>query len=570
MENNQQPQSPVAPQNSPQTQNSLTLIPLGGIGSVTKNMYLYIYGNDILIVDCGMGFPDANTPGVDFLIPDITHLKKLVTQGKKIVGMLLTHGHEDHIGGVPFVLDQLPPFPIYATPLTTAFVNEKMVDFGLSQRAVEVKFKKEFKLGVFLVKFLHITHSVMDTSNIFIKTPVGNFYHGSDYKFDLTPPDGRPTDLHGIADTAREGVLCMLSDCLGAEREGHSKSESKITDSFEAELRRAKGRVFISTYSSNLSRMNQAIEAGLKFNRKICFVGRSFTKAKDIGRKLGYLKLPANMEVKPQQVMNLDRSKVLILLPGSQAQEESALVRVANDDHRDLRIDKNDTVIFSADPIPGNEVNIYSLIDTISKRGARVIHSDMSDEFHVSGHGAQNDIKLLATLTRPRFAFPIGGNFRHMLAFKELMKGMGMREGDVILPEYGQEVVFFKGGFKYGGKIPLATVYVDEITGEEMEKFVLLDRQKIIKEGIMIVMVEVEGETGKVLSEPDIIVRGVAFPEKEAFTKKLIEELGRSFGQKTGKPANSSVYRKTIHRAAENILYRMKREPLVIPIVIEV
>lgn len=555
--------------NNTNLQNSVTILPLGGIGSVTKNMYLYIYGNEILIVDCGMGFPDASTPGVDFLIPDITHLKKLVSQGKKIVGLLLTHGHEDHIGGVPFVLDQLPPFPIYATPLTTAFTNEKLKDFGLNQRVVEVKFKKDFMLGSFTVRFLHITHSVMDTSNIFIKTPVGNFYHGSDYKFDLTPPDDKPSDIHGIADTGREGVLCLLSDSLGAEREGHSKSERKISDSFESEFRRTKGRVFVSTYSSNISRMNQAIEAAIKFNRKICFIGRSFTKARDIGRQLGYMKYPANMEIKTQQAGTMDPSKVMILIPGSQAQEESALVRVANDNDRDLRIDKNDTVIFSADPIPGNEVNIYSLIDTISKKGARVIHSDMSDEFHVSGHGSQNDIKLLATLTQPKYALPIGGNFRHMIAFKEIMKQLGMREQDVVLPEYGQEIVFTKSGYRYGAKIPLATVYVDEITGEEMEKFVLLDRQKIIKEGIMIVMVELEGESGKILSEPDIIVRGVAFPEKEGFIKKLNDELGKTLGQKTGK-TNPAMYRKAIQRATENLLYRMKREPLVIPVVIEV
>jgi len=410
----------------------------------------------------------------------------------------------------------------------------------------------------------------MDTSNIFIKTPVGNFYHGSDYKFDLTPPDNKPSDLHGIAATSQEGVLCLLSDSLGAEREGHSKSERKISDSFENEFRRAKGRVYVSTYSSNISRMNQAIEVALKFNRKICFIGRSFTKARDIGRQLGYMKLPQNMEIKPQQVMSMDPSKVMILIPGSQAQEESALVRVANDNDKALRIDKNDTVIFSADPIPGNEVNIYKLIDTIVKRGARVIHSDMTDEFHVSGHGSQNDIKLLATLTQPRFAFPIGGNFRHMSAFKRIMGDLGMREQDIILPEYGQEVIFNKISYRYGAKVPLATVYVDQITGEEMEKFILMDRQKISEEGIMIVIVEIEGETGKVVSTPDIIARGFVFPEKEGFAKKLNEELLVELGQKTPKSNNMGTYRKIIQRTSENLLYRMKREPLVIPVVIEV
>jgi ribonuclease J len=550
--------------------NSLTLIPIGGVGTVTKNMYLYISGNEILIVDCGMGFPDPSTPGVDFLIPDITYLKKLVAEGKKIVALLLTHGHEDHIGGVPFVLDQLPEFPIYATPLTAAFTNEKLKDFGLKNRVNDVVFKKDMKIGSFNVRFLHVTHSVLDTSHIFIKTPAGNFYHGSDFKFDLTPFDGHASDVHGIGATSDEGVLCLLSDCLGSEREGHSESESKISDSFEMEFRRAKGKIFISTYSSNISRMNQAIDTALMFNRKICFMGRSFIKAKDIGKKLSYMKIPANMEVKPDQVMKMDPNKIMILIPGSQAQENSALVRVTGDDNRDIRIEKNDTVIFSSDPIPGNEVNIYNLIDALSKKGARVVHSGMSDKFHVSGHGSQNDIKLLATLVNPRLTLPIGGNYRHMIAYQGLMREMGYQDNDVILPENGQEIVFSNGGYKFGNKIPLQTVYVDEITGEEMEKFVLLDRQKISKEGIMIVIAEVENETGKIISTPDIIARGFVFPEKDSFAKKLESSLVEVLNNKAGKATHFGFYRKMIQRKAEELLYQMKREPLVIPVIIEV
>lgn len=551
--------------------NSVSIVPIGGIGTVTKNMYLYIYGNEILIVDCGMGFPDPSTPGVDFLIPDISYLKKLTAGGsKKIVGMLLTHGHEDHIGGVPFVLDRLPEFPIYASPLTTAFVNEKLKDFGLNQRAKEAEFKKDIKLGNFTVRFLHITHSVLDTANIFIKTPAGNFYHGSDYKFDLTPVDGNTSDLHGIAETANEGVLCMLSDCLGSERQGHSESESIITDSFEKEFRRSKGKIFISTYSSNISRMNQAIDVALRFNRKICFMGRSFTKARDIGKMLSYMKYPPNMEIKPQQIRNMDPSKVMILIPGNQGQETSAMVRVASDNDRDLRIDKNDTVIFSSDPIPGNELNVYSLIDAIAKKGARIVHSDISSDFHVSGHGSQNDIKLLASLTQPKFTLPIGGTYRHMIGFRELMKEMGYPEQDIILPENGQEIVFTGGNFKFGIKVPLSTVYVDEITGEEMEKFVLMDRQKIAKEGIMIIIAEVDTESGRIINTPDIIARGFTFPEQPQFAKKLAEGLKKNMGEKTAKATNFGYYKKTIQRSAEELLYRLKREPLVIPIIIEV
>lgn len=550
--------------------NNLTLISIGGVGTVTKNMYLYICGNEILIVDCGMGFPDPSTPGVDFLIPDITYLKKLVKEGKRIVGMCLTHGHEDHIGGVPFVLDQLPDFPIYATPLTAALLNEKLIDMGLAPKVNETAFKKEIVLGGFTVKFIHVTHSVLDTSHIFIKSPVGNFYHGSDFKFDLTPADGNASDLHEIAQISNENVLCLLSDCLGAEHIGHSKSESRLTDNFDTEFRKSKGKVFFSTYSSNISRMNQAISVALKFNRKVCFMGRSFIKAKDLGKKLGYMKLPANMEVKPQQVMKMDPSKVMILIPGSQAQENSALVRVARDESKDIKILKNDTVIFSSDPIPGNEVNINSLIDTLSKKGARVIHSEMADDFHVSGHGFQNDIKLLATLVRPKFTLPIGGNYRHMVAFKSLMNDMGYKDSDVILPEGGQEIVFSGISYKFGNRIPLQTVYVDEITGEEMEKYVLLDRQKISKEGIMIILVEVESETGKIISTPDIIARGFVFPEKDSFAKSIENSLKAKLNGKNQQSGGYGFYRKLIQRSAEELLFRMKREPLVIPVVVEV
>lgn len=550
--------------------NTLSVIPIGGVGTVTKNMYLYQYKNEILIVDCGIGFPDPSTPGVDFLIPDVTYLKKAVATGKKIVGLLLTHGHEDHIGGVPFVLDQLPEFPMYTTSLTAAFLNEKLKDFGLDARAQAMPFKKEFTLGAFTLKFLHVTHSVLDTSHIVIKCPVGTIYHGSDFKFDLTPFDGHTSDLHAMAWTGEEGVLCLLSDCLGAERQGHSKSEVNISDSFEAEFRKAKGRVYISTFSSNISRMNQAIEVALKFNRKICLMGRSFIKARDIGRQLKYMNLPPNMEVKPQQVMRMDPQKVMILLPGSQAQEESALVRVANGNHRDLRIEKADTVIFSADPIPGNELNINVLIDTISQRGARVVHSDTSDAFHVSGHGSQNDLKLLMGLTKPQFMLPIGGNYRHMIAYRELAKEMGYNEKDVILPENGQEIIFNESGYRFGIKIPLSTVYVDQVTGEEMEKFILLDRQKIASEGIMIIITEIESATGKIVSTPDIIARGFSFPEKDVFAKNLESSLRDVLNNEKGKPAGFAYYRKMIQRKAEDLLYREKREPLVIPVIIEI
>jgi len=558
--------------NNPQTQ-GLSFISLGGIGSVTRNMYLYIVDNEILIVDCGIGFPDESVvTGVDFLIPDITYLKKLIDEGKKIVGMVLSHGHEDHIGAVPFLLDQLPSFPIYASRFTALLTNEKMRDFGLNKRIEDLAFNKEISLGKFFTfRLIHVTHSVPDTAHIFIKTPKGNFYHGSDFKFDLSPFDGYPSDLQAIVAAGNENVTALFSDCLGSERTGHSESERVIGKNLDDEFRRATGKIFITTYSSNVSRMNQAIETAIKFNRKICFLGRSFLKVRDIGRKANYLRLPEKWEVKPENISSMNPTQVLVLLPGSQGQEESALVRVASESNRHgIVIDKKDTVIFSADPIPGNEISIYSLIDAIAKKGARVVYSEISDEFHVSGHGSQNDLKLLISLLKPKFVSPISGNFRHMNAYKEIAKELLYDERNIILLESGQEVSFTNNSYRVGKKQNLQTVYLDEFTGEEMEHFVLRDRQKISKEGVMIILAEVDANTGKFVTPPDIIARGFLYPGKEEFTKKLIRESEKLLSDKKGKAVNLGYYRKVILRIAERLLMRERREPMVIPIIVEV
>ena len=458
---------------------SLSFISLGGVGDVTKNMYLYTLGNQILIIDCGIGFVDETIPGVDLVIPDVTFLINEIKNGKKIVAMLLTHGHEDHIGALPFILPQLPQFPIYATTLTAALANEKLKDFGLGSRIQTLKFSDTLNLGPFTIQLTRVTHSVIDAANYFVKTPVGNFYHGSDFKFDFTPVDGKPSELRKIAKWGEEGVLSLFSDCLGAERPGHTPSELKIAESFDEEFRRAKGKIFVTTYSSNISRMNQAIEVALKHGRKVCFIGRSFLKARDIGRKLSYMSLPQSAEVRPQDVKRLKPSQVMILVAGSQAQADSGLMRIASDNDQDLRINSGDSVIFSADPIPGNENNINRLIDLLSKKEARVVYSEITDEFHVSGHGSEMDLKLMISLTNPKFLLPIGGTFRQMVAYRELARSMGYTDDKIILLERVQEVLFSQHGFRMGRKIEAAQVYVDQLTGEEVEKYVIMDRKKI-------------------------------------------------------------------------------------------
>lgn len=549
---------------------NLSFISLGGIGDVTKNMYMYTFGRDILLVDCGIGFVDDSMPGVDLSIPNISYLKQQLAAGKRIVGMMLTHGHEDHIGALPFILPQLPQFPVYGTTLTAALANEKLSEFGGKTRVTTIGFNDNLRLGVFNISIARLTHSIMDTSNIFIRTPIGNFYHGSDFKFDFTPVDGKPSEIRKIAKWGEEGILCTLSDCLGAERGGHSRSELNITDSFDEEFRRCKGKIFITTYSSNLSRMNQAIEVAKKYNRRVCFIGRSFLKVRDIGRKLKYMDLPQKMEIKPQEARRLPPNQVLILLAGSQGQAESGLARIAQDQDKDLRINRGDTVIFSADPIPGNEININSLVDTISKKDARVVYSQLTDEFHVSGHGSQNDLKLLISLTNPRFLLPIGGNYKHMVAYEKIAEEMGYMDDKVIFGDEAKEIIFSQNGFRVGKSHSDSNIYVDQVSKGEIESYIIMDRKKIAEEGVIIVVAEIATATGQLTSPVDVIVRGVNFDNKDKFVREISNQLNQVFSKRREKVTNWGFYRKTIEQKAEQMLYDERREPLVVPVILEV
>ena len=549
----------------------LKFISLGGTGNVTKNMFVYEYGNEILLVDCGIGFVDDSMPGVDLMIPDVSYLKKTISAtsgGKKIVGMILSHGHEDHIGALPFILPNLPQFPIYASTLTAALANEKLKDFGEGDNVTPVKFGENIQLGQFRVTLVRVTHSILDTAHIFIRTPIGNLYHGSDFKFDFTPVDGKPSDIRQIAKFADEGILCLMSDSLGSERAGHSRSELKITDSFDEEFKKAKGKVFVSTYSSNISRMNQAIEVALKYNRKVCFIGRSFLKARDVGRKLGYMTLPKQMEIMPKDVKRFAPNKVMILVAGSQAQVESGLVRIGTDNDSDIRILKEDTVIFSADPIPGNELNINNLIDTLSKKQARIVHSELTDEFHVSGHGAQNDLKMLISLTNPKFVLPIGGQFRHMVAYRDLAREMGYSDDKVVLNEVSREIIFTENGFRPGKLIETSKVYVDQMSGEAIDSYIIHDRKKISEEGLLIIIAEILPD-GRPANVPELVAKGFIYEKMNTLPARLHKELNSQFAKTNTQTINPAYYRKIIQQKAEQILFRERREPFIIPIVVE-
>lgn len=555
--------------------NTVSFIPIGGVGDVTKNMYLYEYGDQILIVDCGLGFADETMIGVDLLLPDISYLQSTT---KKIVGMILTHGHEDHIGSLPFILPQLMAdgklssgFTIFGSPLTSALANEKLKEFGVTMRVQKVSFEEEEKiLGDFKVSFIRITHSVPDASNLFIKTPGGNFYHGSDFKFDLTPADGRKTEFQKIVKASEEGITCLMSDCLGSERKGYTLSEDALFENFKREMSDCRGKFIVTTYSSNISRLNQAIKVAEDFNRRICFVGRSLIKAKDVAKNLGYMKIKEGLEITVEQIKNYNNEDLLLFVAGSQGQENSAMTRIVNNEHKDIKLAPEDVVIFSSDSIPGNEIAVNSLIDTIAKKGTKVVYSQITDDFHVSGHGSSQDLMLMISLTKPSKLLPIGGTYRQMVAYKLLAKKLGYKDSDMMLIEDGQEVIFSGTDVKLGRKIATRNVYVDEITGEEVESFVLRDRQRLSEGGVVIVLVEIDSMTSQIINTPDIIIRGFTALDNKKLSRIIMQELRKTLESKKGRVTNWFYIRKLIGNISERAIFKeFRRSPLVLPVVIE-
>ncbi|MBA3723526.1 MAG: ribonuclease J [Candidatus Levybacteria bacterium] len=553
---------------------SVSLMALGGFEDVTRNMYLYEYKDQILIVDCGLGFPDETMLGVDLLLPDVTPLVDMLKDGKKkIVGLVLTHGHEDHIGGLPFILPQLPEFPIYASPFTAALANAKLIDYKLEPNINTVQFSDSvIKLGDFTVSFVHVTHSVPDSANIIIKTPAGNLFHGSDFKFDFTPANGERTEFLKITQAAQEGFLCLMSDCLGSEREGFSISETNLAANFEREMRECPGKFLITTYSSNIARMNQAIHAAEKVGRKVCFVGRSMLKVKQIGEKLGYLHMRPGTEVTINELPKFKSKNLLLLVAGSQGQENSAMTRIAEGEHKDVTLDPQDSVLFSSDIIPGNELSVNALTGSISKRGSKVIqNSPNAGTFHVSGHGSAGDHMLLIALTQPRYLLPISGTYRHMVNYRTTAQKMGYKRNDIFMMENGREIIFTKSSVRFGRKVVIKHVYVDGVSGEEVDNFVIRDRERLAKEGIVIVMAEIKASDGQLAEKPEVIARGSYLTDTKDLSDSLYAELEKVLSPKKNQVTNWFHVRRTIGETAERHLYRkLRTRPLVLPVVIEV
>lgn len=555
------------------TNYKLRFIPLGGVISVTKNMYVYeLYENeklkDMLIVDCGIGFPKEKELGVDFVIPDISYLTDKVD---KIRAVLLSHGHEDHTSALPYHYDALGKPEIYASRLTATFVENKFREFQQKPKINQIQYNREYSFENFKVSFIRITHSIPDTLHILIRTPVGNIYHGTDFKFDLTPPYGQPPDFYAITKAGRDGIMCLLSDSLGAEREGLTLSESIVGETFETEMRKTRGKFIMTTFSSNISRIRQCVEAAVKFNRKIVFLGRSMQENSKLAQDIGYLPIPVTLSLGEEDVMKTAPNKVCLIVAGSQGQYNSALSKLANNKNPYVKIKPGDKVIFSSDPIPGNENEVYSLIEELSELGAKVIYSDIQDQLHASGHGNQEDLKLLIRLTNPSYLIPIGSTIRHQHQYQELAMTLGIKKEQVFLLAEGETVWFQKGKAFKGAEIETKNIYVDAYGIGDVGNIVLRDRKTLANEGVVATLLIMDS-AGGLITKPKLLSRGFIYKLDEeklfADATRLIEKILKPKGRKVLNI--NSIKAETLVTLEDFFFDKTGRKPLIIVDIIQI
>lgn len=542
---------------------------LSGTTGVTENCYLYEYNNEMIMVDCGVGFPDPEMFGVDLVIPDFSHIRQ---NPKKLKAIFITHGHEDHIGALPFLIRDVR-VPVYCSKLVAGFIEDKFRDYKqeLPKIVIFDPKKEALVVGPFKVTAFRVSHSVPDSCGFCIDTPQGKVFHVPDYKFDWTPVDGRPFDVQRAAILASSGVLAVASDCLGSTSPGYTESEKVIQGRFQDIFEVARGAIFFTTISSNISRMQQAINVAAKLGRQVAFVGRSIERKAEIARRLGFLHYPPRMVIPLRQAQKMPANKIIYFVSGSYGQPGSALYRIVIGEHKQLSLGKDDVVVFSADPAPpGSKGNVDFLVDRIIEMGVEVHYYDIQEDLHVSGHGSQEDIKMLLGILRPKFTIPIGGTIRHMRAYKNICVDLGIEDRNVLELGAGDIVEFSNSRAKKAGRINVRPTLVDGLGVGDVGNVVLRDRHVLAKDGIAIALLQVSSTDGKIISEPDIISRGFVF---EAQKKDLLRRAGHDL----------KIYLEKRHRMDkmlardESIIFLEKyffdqtgRRPMVLPVIVEV
>lgn len=550
--------------------NKLKIIPIGGLNEIGKNMTVFEYGNDMIVVDCGLAFPEDDMLGIDLVIPDTAYLEKNL---HKIRGMIITHGHEDHIGALPYILRNIN-VPVYGTRLTMGLIEYKLEEHCMlsSVNLNTVKPGDVINLGVFKVEFIRSNHSIADAVALAITTPMGVIVHTGDFKVDYTPIGGEVIDLIRFAELGREGVLAMLADSTNVERPGYTMSESTVGASFDELFINCEQRIIVATFASNIHRVQQVINSAAKFERKIAICGRSMVNVVNVAMKLGYMSVPEGILIDVDAIDRYKPSQLVIITTGSQGEPMSALSRIASSDHKKIEIMPGDKVIISASPIPGNEKLISRVINELFKRGAEVIYHGIMD-IHVSGHACQEELKLIHTLVKPKYFIPVHGEYRHLRQHALLAEELGMNSENIFIMSNGKVLELGMDRARINGSVTAGRVLVDGLGVGDVGNIVLRDRKHLAQDGLIVIVITLDREKGLVIAGPDIISRGFVYVRE---SENLIEEIRVVVKAKLGeceakKVTDWSTMKNAIKEGLRNFLYeKTKRSPMILPIIMEI
>lgn len=549
----------------------LKIIPLGGLHEIGKNITVFEYENEIIVVDCGLSFPDDDMLGVDLVIPDITYLEKNVD---KIKGLVITHGHEDHIGGVPYLLKKIN-IPIYATRLAAGLIRNKLEEHKLlrSTKLNEVMQGQTIKLGKnFKVEFIRSSHSIPDSVMLAITTPAGTVLHTGDFKVDYTPIDGKLMDFGRIAELGNKGILALMADSTNAERKGFTMSESSVGEVFDKLFLHCTKRIVVATFASNVHRVQQIVNSAIKYNRKIAVCGRSMINMIETARNLGYIECPENIFIDIDMINNYTDEQLVIITTGSQGEPMSALTRMAAGDHRKVKITPNDLVIISATPIPGNEKFVSKVIDDLMQIGAEVVYSSLED-IHVSGHACQEEQKLILALAKPKYFIPVHGEYRQLIAHSETAQSMGIDKDNIIMLSNGRVLEINENSAEFTSTVPSGRVLVDGLGVGDVGSIVLRDRQHLSQDGLIVIVLTMDSSTGEVIAGPDVISRGFVYVRESENLMDDVKSVVRHEIKKCEEKGIrdwSTIKTTTRENLRDYIFAKTKRNPMIIPIIMEV
>ncbi|EHE0557985.1 ribonuclease J [Campylobacter upsaliensis] len=548
------------------SEHKIRITPLGGLGEIGGNISVFETNNDAIIIDLGMSFPDGTMHGVDIIIPDFDYVRKIKD---KIRGIVITHAHEDHIGAVPYFFKEFQ-FPIYATPLALGMISNKFEEHGLKAERKwfrPVEKRRIYEIGEFEVEWIHITHSIIDASALAVKTRAGIIIHTGDFKIDQTPIDGYPTDLHRLAHYGEEGVMCLLSDSTNSYKEGYTKSESSVGPTFDQIFAKTKGRVIMSTFSSNIHRVYQAITYGLRYGRKVCVIGRSMERNLYTTMELGYIKLDRKIFIDADEVSKYKDNEVLIVTTGSQGETMSALYRMATDEHKFIKIKPSDQVIISAKAIPGNEASVSAVLDYLLKAGAKVAYQEFS-EIHVSGHASMEEQKLMLSLVKPKFFLPVHGEYNHITKHKETAMKCGIPERNIYLMSDGDQVEVCQKYIKRVKTVKTGKIFVDNQINKQIADDVVIDRQKLADSGIVVIIAQIDKATKTLINKPRVFSYGlVADKHDHAFSKEMADVLSVFFTNAKDEWFNDTRFLENQIRTVlrKHIFRKIKKYPTIVP-----